>query len=883
MTETKERIERWGALSDEAWVAEQVPRFVDIRGRYLDYAKFLQSVLKQGCDRFAPLALIEARAKSVPSFAEKILRKRKTYLLTKGAQSADPLVRMTDLCGARVIAQTSDQVGAICQFIKEAFAIDEANSEDVSQRLRPTEFGYRSVHYIVQIDAKKLEEAGVPIKIPPEILGLKAEVQVRTLLEHAWADLGHELTYKTEVKVPDRIHRQFASLAAVLEGVDRQFGALVHGLEEFKSNFGAHHERKAVDAEIARLRIVLKHAFDSYNPELAVKIAQLALSVGGHELAVEMLQSYRPKLDQGVDRVRGLTLVDMHWDHPKSKGFLEGRRSLEAACGYREKDAETLCALAESWVRSNEESKGRQLFYEAVAVDATDPVALTRYLEFEIAHVSNNIVARLAAPMIRNAIERCRKQIEARMNLPWAWASRALLHLMVEEPYDALEAIGQLIRLCEPLGDPSPGADGLARPGRPSAAGRALLRTHDALKRMECIREKLPGFDWCQRAVLLGLAAAVKDEPAIEALRELASWGQEPPYLSSSDRIVIVAGGCRPELQSAIEAFKPVLLRACEDLSFTLFAGGTTAGISGVAGDVSQKSAGRVRAFGYLPRLLPRGVQDDLDPERFARRINSTGSDFSPLEPLQGWTDILAAGIDPHRVKLVSYAGGRISRAECIIAVALGARVGVVEDVTLPGECQFNEPQWQECPNLARLPMDAMSLRAFLLVDELPCKRDEFAAAARKTHEEYIKSAIPDEASLLPWSDLPEALKVSNFHQVVYAENILRSAGLGVRPITDPSKALVRMREVLNEAALNRLAEMEHGRWNVERLLLGWRWAEVKDVAGKHSPYLVPWANLSPEIRKYELDSICSLPEKFREAGLEVYRLRDSAGSGGPE
>ena len=127
----------------------------------------------------------------------------------------------------------------------------------MSQRLRPTEFGYRSVHYIVAIDPKKLQDAGVTIAIPPEILGLKAEIQVRTLLEHAWADIGHEMTYKTEVKVPDRIHRQFASLAAVLEGVDRQFGALVHGLEEFKSNFGAYHERKEVDAEIARLRIVL--------------------------------------------------------------------------------------------------------------------------------------------------------------------------------------------------------------------------------------------------------------------------------------------------------------------------------------------------------------------------------------------------------------------------------------------------------------------------------------------------------------------------------------------------------------------------------------------------------------------------------------------------
>ena len=113
---------------------------------------------------------------------------------------------------------------------------------------------------------------------------------------------------------------------------------------------------------------------------------------------------------------------------------------------------------------------------------------------------------------------------------------------------------------------------------------------------------------------------------------------------------------------------------------------------------------------------------------------------------------------------------------------------------------------------------------------------------------------------MLPWEDLPEALKVSNFHQVAYAENILKTAGLGIRPITDPGKPLVSMTELLGEAGLERLAEMEHGRWNVERLLLGWRWAEAKDVGRKLSPYLVPWDKLSPEIQEYDLDAIRSLP-----------------------
>ncbi len=91
MTETNEQIQRWAALSDEEWVALQVPRFVAIRPRYLAYADFLRAVLKQGCEKLAPLSIIEARAKGIPSFAEKILRKRQSYMHPKGTLPVDPL------------------------------------------------------------------------------------------------------------------------------------------------------------------------------------------------------------------------------------------------------------------------------------------------------------------------------------------------------------------------------------------------------------------------------------------------------------------------------------------------------------------------------------------------------------------------------------------------------------------------------------------------------------------------------------------------------------------------------------------------------------------------------------------------------------------------
>ena len=312
-------------LSDEEWVALHVPRFKKVQSKYEVYARFLESVLKAACRQLAPLAVVTTRGKTIASFAEKIIRKRKLYTDPKDPQPPDPLVRMADLCAGRVIAQTADQVHALCQFIELAFDIDRPNSEDFSQRLKTTEFGYRSVHYIVQVNPAKLKAAGIAFPVPKVVLGavrpegheptkLKAEVQVRTLLEHASVDIAHDLIYNADVKVPDRIRRQYAALAAVLEGADRTVGELLASLHEFKSNFGAWHKPNEVKNEINRLRIVLK--YDPVNEDLAVRIGQLALAIDEHEIALDVLKPFSASRHQGVQRVRALALTELHWGSP---------------------------------------------------------------------------------------------------------------------------------------------------------------------------------------------------------------------------------------------------------------------------------------------------------------------------------------------------------------------------------------------------------------------------------------------------------------------------------------------------------------------------------------------------------------------------------------
>ena len=72
------------------------------------------------------------------------------------------------------------------------------------------------------------------------------------------------------------------------------------------------------------------------------------------------------------------------------------------------------------------------------------------------------------------------------------------------------------------------------------------------------------------------------------------------------------------------------------------------------------------------------------------------------------------------------------------------------------------------------------------------------------------------------------------------------------------------MVKVVGKRGILRLAETEHGRWNVERLSYGWRYAEEKDVARRLSPYLIPWTEVPENIKQFDIVAASNLPRKLR-------------------
>jgi hypothetical protein len=170
------------------------------------------------------------------------------------------------------------------------------------------------------------------------------------------------------------------------------------------------------------------------------------------------------------------------------------------------------------------------------------------------------------------------------------------------------------------------------------------------------------------------------------------------------------------------------------------------------------------------------------------------------------------------------------------------------------------------------LPPDAKTLRAFVVSDG--CKFDPAVLdlMAQEFHARYradnLRKIQPD--ALKHWEHLPETYKKANTEQAAYAIRILEAAGFGVRP----AKGTPVLFTDFKPGEIELMAQLEHGRWNIERLRDGWR-PGPRDDAKKLHNCLVAWKDLptKPEnVRLYDRNAVRAFPEILAKAGLEVYR-----------
>jgi ppGpp synthetase/RelA/SpoT-type nucleotidyltranferase len=190
----------------------------EMQPSYDRYSRIVRDILRASLPSDCPIQSIEARAKS-PESVERKARKPADDE-PASPKYAKPLVDITDLAAVRVITFFPKTLALVNDCIEREF--DVIWKRDIgSDRFEQGRFGYRSVHYLV-----KLTIARADLPEYSKCRGLVAEIQLRTVLQHAWAEMEHDIQYKSLEQSPASIQRRFIALAGMLEIADREFQAI---------------------------------------------------------------------------------------------------------------------------------------------------------------------------------------------------------------------------------------------------------------------------------------------------------------------------------------------------------------------------------------------------------------------------------------------------------------------------------------------------------------------------------------------------------------------------------------------------------------------------------------------------------------------------------
>lgn len=163
---------------------------------------------------------IISRLKSRESLSKKLLTK----------QGYTCLEDVTDVIGCRIITYFEDEVDKIADVIEKEFEIDRDNSID-KRKTEFDRFGYLSLHYVAKLGSKRTK-----LTEYKKFKDIKFEIQIRSILQHSWAEIEHDIGYKGKFSIPNIVKRRFSRIAALLETADLEFVRLRDELSVYEKN-----------------------------------------------------------------------------------------------------------------------------------------------------------------------------------------------------------------------------------------------------------------------------------------------------------------------------------------------------------------------------------------------------------------------------------------------------------------------------------------------------------------------------------------------------------------------------------------------------------------------------------------------------------------------
>ena len=225
------------------------------------------------------------RVKEIDSLIEKI--ERKPY--------ANVFEDVEDFCGVRIICYYTTDLKKIDDIIEGNFEIIDKTYKE--SELGDDKFGYLSNHYIV-----KLKNDWCNIPINECCKDLKAEIQVRTILMHAWADISHKLNYKTENDSPKKLRRKLNQLSALFEIADGHFVELKEMKDNYRNESKKELENKKsqihIETNLDSLQVLLDKYCVNY-PSAKIETLQNTLEIMRRQnITINELSKLLEKMDK---------------------------------------------------------------------------------------------------------------------------------------------------------------------------------------------------------------------------------------------------------------------------------------------------------------------------------------------------------------------------------------------------------------------------------------------------------------------------------------------------------------------------------------------------------------------------------------------------------
>jgi len=241
-------------------------------------------------------ATTRRRVKHFEAFFRKLLLRA-----GQGERIPDAFLYMTDLVGLRVVTPFMEDITHITKALRESFELTEIDDKGAARSVQ--EFGYASIHLLLRIPEDLREQH-------PELSLEVVEVQVRTILQDAWAEVEHELVYKADLDVIDeQVRRKLLALNANLSLADMIFQEL-RDHQRARSAWILAQHRKLMD-KVSTIPEKMGRVWRGEEP-LSATEAINASQTPGHGLSTERPHSQEALSNMVLRALEAHVDVDLH-------------------------------------------------------------------------------------------------------------------------------------------------------------------------------------------------------------------------------------------------------------------------------------------------------------------------------------------------------------------------------------------------------------------------------------------------------------------------------------------------------------------------------------------------------------------------------------------